>query len=118
MALGRFDGTDYRPTTPWCALKSGSAMKIRSRFAIRQLGRLLAGTARLYFRLVRTEIHLTQPLTSPYERKGETVYLYCLWHHSIPPTDTAGTSGNVTSIVAPRAKACQRDSSACRVART
>jgi lysophospholipid acyltransferase (LPLAT)-like uncharacterized protein len=58
-------------------------MKIRSRFAIRLLGRLLAACARLYFRLVRTEIHLTQPLTSPYEKKGETVYLYCLSHHSI-----------------------------------
>jgi lysophospholipid acyltransferase (LPLAT)-like uncharacterized protein len=58
-------------------------MKIRSRFAIRLLGRVLAATARLYFRLVKTEVHLTQPLTSPYEKKGETVYLYCLWHHSI-----------------------------------
>ncbi|HVJ86098.1 MAG TPA: lysophospholipid acyltransferase family protein [Caulifigura sp.] len=58
-------------------------MKIRSRFAIRLLGRLLAATARLYFMLVRTEIHLTQPLTSPYEKKAPAVYLYCLWHHSI-----------------------------------
>jgi len=74
-------------------------MKIRSRFAIRLLGRALAACARIYFRLLKTEFHLAQPLTSPYDEKGETVYLYCLWHHSILCAIFCGRSVRLAGLV-------------------
>lgn len=74
-------------------------MKIRSRWAIRLLGRALAGCARIYFRLVKTEFHLARPLTSPYDEKGDTVYLYCLWHHSILCAIFCGHSVRLAGLV-------------------
>ncbi len=78
-------------------------MKIRSRFAIRLLGRLLAFGARMYFRLVTTEIHLAKPKTSPYEDKGDEVYLYCLWHHSILCAIFCGKSQRLAGLVSKHA---------------
>ncbi len=74
-------------------------MKIRSRFAIRLLGRTLAACARVYFRLLKTEFHLAKPLTSPYDEKGDTVYLYCLWHHSILCAIFCGRSVRLAGLV-------------------
>ncbi len=74
-------------------------MKIRSRFAIRLLGRTLAACARAYFRLLKTEFHLVAPLTSPYDEKGNTVYLYCLWHHSILCAIFCGRSVRLAGLV-------------------
>ncbi|QDT55153.1 hypothetical protein Pan44_31950 [Caulifigura coniformis] len=74
-------------------------MKIRSRFAIRLLGRALAACARVYFRLLKTEFHLARPLTSPYDEKGNTVYLYCLWHHSILCAIFCGRSVRLAGLV-------------------
>jgi lysophospholipid acyltransferase (LPLAT)-like uncharacterized protein len=74
-------------------------MKIRSRWAIRLLGRTLAACARVYFRFLKTEFHLHTPLTSPYDEKGETVYLYCLWHHSILCAIFCGRSVRLAGLV-------------------
>jgi len=74
-------------------------MNIRSRFAIRLLGRTLAACARIYFRFLKTDFHLATPLTSPYDDKGETVYLYCLWHHSILCAIFCGRSVRLAGLV-------------------
>lgn len=74
-------------------------MKIRSRFAIRLLGRTLAACARVYFRFLKTDFHLHTPLTSPYDDKGDTVYLYCLWHHSILCAIFCGRSIRLAGLV-------------------
>ncbi|MGE0378520.1 MAG: lysophospholipid acyltransferase family protein [Planctomycetaceae bacterium] len=58
-------------------------MKIRSRWLIRLLSRLIAGACRALFATTRVEVCAARPGISPYEDSGAQKSLYCVWHDAI-----------------------------------
>jgi lysophospholipid acyltransferase (LPLAT)-like uncharacterized protein len=58
-------------------------MKIRSRWLIRLLARIIAAGCRLLFASTRVKIRAARRGISPYEDSGAQKCLYCIWHDSI-----------------------------------
>jgi lysophospholipid acyltransferase (LPLAT)-like uncharacterized protein len=58
-------------------------MKIRNRFVIRTIARVIAAALRLWFRTVRWEIVESVPGINAYNDTGAQRYLFCIWHDGI-----------------------------------
>lgn len=58
-------------------------MKIRNRFLIRSLARLIAAGSRVLFWTCRVHVIEQAPRISPYAPTGEERYFYCNWHDGI-----------------------------------
>lgn len=74
-------------------------MKIRARWLIRLLARVIALVSRVLFRTLRIDVRPAVPGASPYEDSGEVKHLYCIWHDAILCAIFGGRSVSMAALV-------------------
>ncbi len=74
------------------------AVKIRSQWMLRLLGKLIAFSCRVLFLTVRKELIVIHPGTSPYEDCKDEKFLYCIWHDNILGPSFCGRSVKMAAL--------------------